>query len=132
MTFNTWSDYYASEDQFENNVAALEIIQLLDVPSPDEAVRNLQTQDSLSALLVDDTSGDLLLVHHVTKIGKSLKKKGAKKKEKLVGLNGTGTTACPIRFEHPDEAFGPKCIVSADMPNTDSLETFKTAQISKI
>lgn len=97
----------------------------MDVDSPSEAARNTQEQDSLAALIAGTVSRDLMIVNYATKIGKSLKKKSSKKKEKLVTLNGTGTTASPIRFDHPEEAFGSKHIATVDMPTDSSFETFE-------
>ena len=60
MGFSTWSDFYTSEDRFEDNVAALEIIHLLDEADPKDCTRNLQEQGNLAALIVDGISGDLI------------------------------------------------------------------------
>ena len=126
MIFSNWSDFYASADRFDDNVAALDIINLLHVPTTEDCARNIQEQNSLAALIVDNMSGDLLLVHHMTKLRKSLKKKTAKQKEKLVALSGTGTLASPLRFEHPDDAFSKKHIVEVDIPSDTSLEAFES------
>ena len=70
-------------------------------------------------------SGDLILTRHVTKIGKSLKKKSAKMKEKFVALSGTGTSALPIRFESSEELFSSKHIIEAEVSSDESLDTFE-------
>ena len=100
MVFSNWSDFNSSSERFEVNVAALDMINLLDEPEPKDCASNLQEQDSLAAFIVDEVSGDLILIHHITRIGKSLKKKSTKSKEKIVTLSGLGSTASPIRLAH--------------------------------
>ena len=53
MPFNNWPDLYYSTEQFENNVDALDIVNLLNVPSLSEGARNLQEQSDLAALIVE-------------------------------------------------------------------------------
>ena len=46
MVFSTWSDFYASDDRFEDNVAALDVIHLLDEADPKDCTRNLQNKET--------------------------------------------------------------------------------------
>ena len=61
---------------------------LLDAPTSEDYARKFQEQNNLADLAVDNVFGHLLLVHHITRIGKSLNKSN-KKKEKLVALSST-------------------------------------------
>ena len=125
MAFSNWSDFYTSSERFEYKVAALKITNLLDVIVVDECTRNLQDHNSLAALIIDNVSGHLILVHHLTKLGKSLMNKIAKMKDKLVALSSAGITESPFRFDHPDSSLGPKCIVEVCIPDENVFKTFE-------
>ena len=126
MKFSAWSDFFTSEEKFEDNVAALDTINLLDESKAEDCMRNLQDHKDLAALIVDNVSGELLLVHHISRIGQSLKKKTSNNTEKVVALSGSGTSASPIRLEHFKEAFSQKCVIQGDAPSVDDLETFES------
>ena len=81
MPFSNWSDFYTSAGHFDNKIASLDVLNLLNVAFPDESAANLKEQDTLAALIEDNISGDLLFFHNIARIGKYLKKKPNNKKE---------------------------------------------------
>ena len=58
----------------------------------DECMRKLVEHDNLAALTIDLVIDELLLLHHLTRIGDTIKKKVAKERENRLVLNGFGTT----------------------------------------
>ena len=99
----------------------------MDVSTVEERTRKSQDQNSLAALITDNVSSNLILFIHLTKLGKSLKKKTAKMKEKLVSLSGEGAIASHVRFEHPDASLGPKHKVEACVPDEKAFKTFENS-----
>ena len=79
MSFASWTDYYTSKEiWFDDNTASLEVINLFAPPTADLVVYNLVEYDKQVALTIDPITEELILFHHLVKIGKLLKKKSAK------------------------------------------------------
>ena len=86
MLFGNWKDYYADSDLWlVENTAALDIINLLDQSAPEACIKELEANSNLVALTLDTITDDLVLLHHVTRIGRVMKKKATKKNEKSSG-----------------------------------------------
>ena len=123
MSFSSWSDYCLSKDLwFDDNSASLEIINLLSPPTADLVISNLVEHNSQVALTIDPITGELIVFHHLTKIGKCLKKKSAKKNEKLVALNGFGDRATVVRFKSAEDTFSDDFVVEKAVPDVDKIE----------
>ena len=88
-------------------------------------MQNLVENNNLIALTLDPIADNLTLLHHVTKIGKSSKKKSTKKTEKVAALNGFGSVASISGSKSPEDLFDTKNIVSVEIPSQDDFKTFK-------
>ena len=77
----------------------------------------------MATLIIDIIPRDLLLVHHITRIVKSLEKSN-KKSETLVALSGAGTTTSTW-LDHLEEVFDAKHVVEVEMPSATPFETFE-------
>ena len=125
MKFGTWFDYYTSSDRWEDeNLAPMDLIELLAPLDPDECMRNVSEFPDLVALTVDQSTDELVMIHHNTKVGKSLKK--SKKAEKVVALHGFGSPASILRFKAVAALFSKDNIVKVLLPSDDDFETFES------
>ena len=134
MSFGTWFDYYNSPDVwFETNLAAWDVINLLDYKDPADCIRNLVEDNNLVAMTIDPITEEIILFHHFTRIRKLLKKKTAKANEKVVALNGFGHLASIVRFKFSSNVFDLKLVVSIDVPSDNHFEQFeKSEEFSKL
>lgn len=71
---------------FEENAASLDIINLLEPKDTEACIQNLQNWPVLVVLTVDATSDELVMYHHMTRVGLSMKKKALKWTERIVVL----------------------------------------------
>ena len=123
MSFASWADFYtAKKVWFDDNTASLEIINLLAPPTADLVVSNLVEYDKQVALTIDPITEELILFHHFTKIGKCLKKKSAKKNEKIVALCSFGAQASIVRFKSSEETFSNVFVAKHPVPAPDEIE----------
>ena len=86
----------------ESNVAALCIINILDKNAVEECIRDVLTEPNLVALTAYNVPDEIILVHHLTRIRKTLKKNAIQKNEKIVSLNGFGPLTLAARFKSSD------------------------------
>ena len=98
-----------------------EIINLLN--SGDHAVlaSNIMQNNNLVVLTLDDMDNDLIMFHHFTQIGGTIRIKDPK----IVALNGFGPLATVVRFKQAEDLFG--YIVERDAPSSADLESFGNA-----
>ena len=111
------------------NTAALDIINLSDQSASEACIKELEANPKLVALTLDPIADDLVLLHHVTRIGRIMKKKATKKNEKVVALHGFGNTAVPIRFKSSSDLFDQHSIVTTDVPSNDNLFSGKAINV---
>ena len=128
MSHSSWLDYYSSKELwFEENVAAFDVINLLSLPSAEGCISNLIEHNNVVALTIDPITEELILFHHITRIGKSLKKK-AKKNEKVVALSGFAPQASVVRFKSSEFLFHDDLIISAPTPDYDKIEQVESCK----
>ena len=80
---------------------------------------------------MDAISDDLVLLHHVTRIGHIVKKKATKKNEKIVVLHGFGASTIPIRFKSYSYLFDKRFIVTTSAPFNFDFEIFENVSSFK-
>jgi len=121
----TWYDYYTSLDLWEDeNFASMNVINLLALLALEECMRNLMEFPELAALTIDQSTDDLVMIHHISKVGKSLKK--SKNSEKVVALHGLVSPAAILRFKSTADLFSKANIVEVPLPSPDDFETFES------
>ena len=126
MKFGTWFEYYTSSDRWEDeNLAPMNLIEFLAPLDPDECMRNVSEFPDLVALTVDQSTDELVMMHHISKVGKSLKK--SKKAEKVATLHGFGFLASILRFKVVANLFSKDSIMKVLLPSGDNFETFESA-----
>ena len=72
---------------------------MLDKGVSEDHVRDLIYKPTLAAMTFDAVTNELLLIRHLTRIGKTLKKKASKKNKKVVALHGFGLQESATRFK---------------------------------
>ena len=81
MKFGTWFDYYTSSDRWEDeNLAPMNLIELLASLDPDKCMRNVLEFSNLVALIVNQSTDKLVIIYHISKAGKSLKSQRKQRK----------------------------------------------------
>ena len=73
-------------------------------------------------LTIDGVENDIIVLHHFTQIGGSVRMK----ETKIVALNGFGPLSSVVRFNDADVAFGH--IETREVPTPKSLEDFTDAE----
>ena len=99
MSYCTWKDYYMDiqTSGFLKN-AALDITNFLDQNEPEDRIKGAVENNNIAALAIDPITNELTMNHHITRIGRPMKKT-AKHTEKIVALHGLDNKALPIRFK---------------------------------
>ena len=124
MKVGTWKECYTSDSDWEEeNLAAKELINLLNAADPEDCMLNLVEFDNLAALTIDQSTDELEIMHHNSKVGKSLLK--SKKPVKVVALCGMSSSAQIVRFKSVESLFNQKSCVTMDAPSSTNLETFE-------
>ena len=93
-------------------------------------MRNVSEFPDLAALTVDQSTDKLVMIHHVSKIGKSLKK--SKKSEKVVALHGFSYPASFLWFKSASDLFSKENIVKFHLPSSDDFKIFESTIDFKI
>ena len=92
MSFGTWNEFFTSVNRGEDgNFAVKDLVELLAPAEPEDCMSNLLEFDSLSALTIYLSTDELVIIHHISKVSRFLKK--SKKSEKIVVLCGMGSVA---------------------------------------
>ena len=125
MKVGTWSDFYASNESWDDeNLASKELINLLEPPDPEDFMLNISEFNNLSALPIDQSADELVIVHHISKVGKSLKK--SRKHDKIVAFSGMCSIAHIVRFKSVEVLFSSDFITTKAIPSIEDLKTFET------
>ena len=87
MSFGNWKDCYSDSDLWSlENTAALDIVSLLDQSTSEACIKEIEANPKPVALVLDPITDDLSLLHHVTRIVRTMKKKAlASKRERPKG-----------------------------------------------
>ena len=102
MPHDSWKEHYTSAENWRSeNVLSNDVIKLLDC-DVDACATNIIQNNNLVVLTLDPVTNELIMVHHFTQIGGSLRMK----ESKLVALNGFGPLASIVRFKSANETFG--------------------------
>ena len=124
MKVGTWNECCTSSNHWEDeNLEVKDLIESLVPAEPEDCTTSLLEFDNLEALTTDQSTDELVAMHHVSKIGKSLKK--SKKAEKVVALSRMGSTAHATRFKSTEALFSKVLFVTTDAPSTNDLETLE-------
>ena len=84
MKASTWSGHRALKVNWEEEkISTLEVVYLLALLRPDDCMKNLEDLNDLVALMIALSTHELVLIHHPSRIGKSLKKKRNQKRQQL-------------------------------------------------
>ena len=57
---------------FKNN-AALDMINFLDQKEPEDCIKEMVENNNITALKIDHITDELTMIHHITRIGPSMK-----------------------------------------------------------
>ena len=108
MSYRNWKEWYSEPDLWlETNVAALGTIGIFFKSIFEDHARNLLSERTLSVTTFDTVTDELLLMHHLTRIGKALNNKATKKNGNVAVLHGLGPrpllcdSSLPITFLTP-------------------------------
>ena len=125
MKVGAWSDFYTSNESWDDeNLASKELINLLQPTDPEDCMLNLSEFNNLAALTIDQSTDELVIMHHISKVGKSLKK--SKKPEKIVALRGMGSIVHVVRFKSVKVLFSSDYITTMAIPSIEDMKTFET------
>ena len=89
-------------------------------------MQNLVNNSNLVTLIVYLIADELVLIHHIVKIGIQLKKNSKKKSTKVVGLHGIGPVVSVARIWSDDDLYDKSFIQSMNVPSDDDFETFES------
>ena len=92
----SWKECYTTAAEWElENMSSSEIINLMNHDSVDALTTNIIQNNNLVMLTIDGMDQELMMLHHFTQIGGSLRMK----EPRLVALNGFGAVASVVRFK---------------------------------
>ena len=109
------------------------MIDLVYPADPVECIKNVVPVDSLVNVTIDHSSDELVIIHHVTTIGKSLRK--YRNVENVVSLTGMGSIAQIVRFQSINGMFHYKhCmhVTSVAVTSNQDLDAFESDTDFKI
>ena len=107
----------------------LNIINLLEAPIADLCVSNLVEYNKLVAITLDPVIEEIVLFHYLTKVGKSSKKKLAKKNKKVVALSCYSLSVSTIGFKSSEDLFHASFIVDIPVPDNDKIEQIEDNEL---
>ena len=115
----TWKEYYTTATDWEiENLSSLEIINLMNHKNVDILTTNIIQNNNLVILTIDGMDQELMMLHHFTQIGGSLRMK----EPKLVALNGFGAVGSVVRFKPAEDLFS--YVETRDVPKASDFDTF--------
>ena len=102
----------------------MDLIKLLAPLDLDECMRNVSEFPDLVALAVNQSTDELVMIHHISKVGKALKK--SKKAEKVTAYYGFGSLVSILPFKAVADLFSKDSIAKIYLPSGDEFETFES------
>ena len=76
MSYGSWKEYYEDPSiWFDKDAASLDMINLLASGNTETCIQNLQNWLVLVVLIVDASSDELVMFHHMTRVDLLMKKK---------------------------------------------------------